>query len=130
MKHKVLPIFLAIALLIVLSACATGTKGKLVSSYELGGITLRGAYTVVKPACDTNQIPVDKCVQAKKIYNDARSIYLLAGDALVIAVETDDLISKQAALAEYQGLVGRFTQSTTDLINLLAQLGVLKKGVK
>ncbi len=115
-----------ILVLVVLAACATGTKGKLVSSYELAGTTLKAGYAVAKPACDAGQLPADRCVQLKKIYNDARATYLLAGDSLAMAIEIDDLVKKQAALQEYQSLATQFTQGTTQLINLLVQLGVIK----
>ena len=126
MKRKAIPIFVGVLLLAALISCTTGTKGKLVSSYELAGVSLKTAYNVAKPACDTNQLPTDRCVQIKKIYNDARATYLLAGDSLVLAVEVDDLVKRQAALQEYQNLAGQFTQNTTNLINLLIQLGVIK----
>jgi hypothetical protein len=126
MRRKILISLLAMVLVVMLGACATGTKGKLVSSYELAGVTLKTAYNVAKPACDANQLPADKCVQIKKIYNDTRASYLLAGDSLIIAVEVDDLVKKQAALQEYQNLATQFTKNTTDLINLLVQLGVIK----
>ena len=116
-------IFLA---MVILVACATGTKGKLVSSYELAGTTLKVGYAVAKPACDTGQLPADKCVQIKKIYNDTRSAYLLAGDSLLLAIETDDLIKRQKFLEEYQRIVAQYTAGTTNLLNLLIQLGVIK----
>ena len=126
MKRKVLVGFLAVALIMGLMGCATGTKGKLVSSYELAGTSLKMAYNVGKPACDANQLPADKCIQIKKIYNDSRASYLLAGDYLIMAVEIDDLVKRQAVLQEYQNLAGQFTQNTSNLINLLVQLGVIK----
>lgn len=126
MKRKVFIGLLAMVLMVALMGCATGTKGKLVSSYELAGTTLKMAYNVGKPACDANQLPADKCVQIKKIYNDARATYLLAGDSLILVVEIDDLVKRQAILQEYQNLAGSFTQNTSNLINLLVQLGVIK----
>ncbi len=123
-KFKIIGI--SVLMVMILAACATGTKGKLVSSYELAGISLKAALDVAKPACDVNQLPVDKCVQIKKFYNDARSVYLLAGDSLIIAVETDNLVKRQAALQEYQNLSILFTKNTTDIINILIQLGVIK----
>ncbi len=112
--------------MVILTACATGTKGKLVSSYELAGTTLKAGYAVAKPACDAGQLPVDKCVQLKKIYNDTRGAYLLAGDYLILAIETDDLVKRQKFLEEYQGIVSQYTVGTTNLLNLLIQLGVIK----
>ncbi len=126
MKRKVLVGLLAMVMLVGLMGCATGTKGKLVSSYELAGTTLKMAYNVAKPACDANQLPADKCIQIKKIYNDARMTYLLAGDSLILAVEIDDLVKRQVALNEYQNLATQFTQNTSNLINLLVQLGIIK----
>ncbi len=116
--------------LVVLAACVTGTKTKMVSSYELAGITLTTARNTVKPACDAGQIAATRCVQIQKIYTDARTAYLLAGDSLALAVETDDLVKRQAALTEYQALAGTFTKNTGDIINLLVELGILKKGGK
>ncbi len=126
MKRKVFIGFVTLVLLVGLIGCATGTKGKLVSSYELAGTSLKMAYNVAKPACDANQLPADKCVQIKKIYNDARASYLLAGDSLILAVEIDDLVKRQVVLQDYQNLATQFTQNTSNLINLLVQLGIIK----
>ncbi len=119
-----------VLVLVVLAACATGTKTKMVSSYELAGLSLTTARNTVKPACVAGQIAADRCAQMEKIYKDARSAYLLAGDSLALAVETDNLIKRQAALTEYQGLAATFTKNTGDIINLLVELGILKKGGK
>ena len=116
-------IFLA---MVILVACATGTKGKLVSSYELAGTTLKAGYGIAKPACDAGRLPVDKCIQIKKIYEDSRKSYLLAGDVLITIIETDDLVKRQKFLEEYQGIVNQYTVGTTNLLNLLIQLGVIK----
>lgn len=128
MKRKILVGLISIILLAGLMGCATGTKGKLVSAYELGGVTLKTGYNFAKPACDAGQLPADKCIQIKKIYNDARASYLLAGDYLILAVETDDVIKRQALLQEVSDLTSKFTANTTSLINLLVQLGVIKGG--
>lgn len=110
-----------------LCSCA-GVLGKTVSSYELAGITLKAAYDTAKPSCDQGALPADKCVQIKKIYNDARASYIVAGDALTLAVDATDLVKKQAALEEYTTLSTQFTKLTTNLIKLLQDLGVLKGG--
>jgi hypothetical protein len=122
------PVMLLLTL-VLLAGCAAGTKGVMVSSYELAGVSLTTAKNAVKPVCDAQQLPAAKCDQIKKIYNDARSAYLLAGDSLVLAIETDDLVKRQAALSEYQALAATFTSNTTAIINLLVELGVIKKPV-
>jgi hypothetical protein len=128
--NRIKLLFAMSMVVLMLVACATGTKGVMVSSYELAGTTLKAGLNTAKPMCDTQQLPVDKCAQIKTIYNEGRAAYLLAGDSLAIAVETDDLVKKQAALQDYQGLATKFTKNTTDIINLLVQWGVIKKEVK
>ncbi len=119
-----------VLVLVVLAGCAAGTKTKMVSSYELAGISLIAAHNTVKPVCVAGQLPAARCAQIEKIYIDARSAFLLAGDSLALAVETDDLIKRQAALTEYQTLAATFTRNTSDIINMLVELGILKKGGK
>ncbi len=124
---------LAIGLMLmvaVLAACATGTQTKMVSAYELAGISLTAARNTVKPACDAGQIAAVRCAQMQKIYTDAKTAYIMAGDSLALAIETSDMVKRQVALAEYQTLSATFTKNTTDIINLLIELGVIKKEVK
>lgn len=120
------PILLSVLLL---TGCA-GVLGKTVSGYELTGITLKAAFDTAKPSCDQGVIPADKCVQIKTIYNEARLVYIMAGDALILAVDIQDLTKRQAKLEEYNALSGQVAKLTTQLINLLNQYGVLKGGVK
>lgn len=112
-------------LMFLLCACA-GTQTKAVSSYELAGITLKTAYNLARPGCDAGTIPSDKCLEIKGIYNSARASYLIAGDALAIAIEVNDLVKRQAALEEYQDAAMAFTAMTTKLIELLTKFGVIK----
>lgn len=126
-RIAILSIF-GIALVLLLASCATGgTKGKVVSSYELAGITLKAGYDVARPACDQGLIAPEKCIEIKEIYNEARSAYLLAGDLLITAIETEDLLKRQATLQEYQDLAELYTMNTTALFNLLVELGAMKK---
>ena len=127
MKRKSQFIVPVLLILLLAVGCATGTKGKLVSSYELAGISLKTAYNVAKPACEGGALLPDKCDQIKQIYNYSRAAYLLAGDVLVMAIETDDVVKRQAFLVDYQVLVNSFTANTSTLIDLLVQLGIIKK---
>lgn len=119
--------FALILIIAFLCSCA-GVLGKTVSGYELAGITLKAAYDTAKPSCDQGALPVDKCIQIKAIYNDARSSYILAGEALLLAVDITDLAKRQAKLEEYTTLSTKVTQLTTKLIKLLQDLGVIKGG--
>ena len=112
-----------------MTGCA-GVLGKTTSGYELTGLTLKMAYDTAKPSCEQGILPADKCVQIKTIYNDARVVYMLAGDALILAVDIQDLAKRQAKLEEYNGLVTQVGKLTTNLITLLNQLGLMKGGVK
>ena len=125
-KWAVIPIILSIFLM---TGCA-GVLGKTTSGYELTGLTLKMAYDTAKPSCEQGILPADKCVQIKTIYNDARVVYMLAGDALILAVDIQDLAKRQAKLEEYNGLVTQVGKLTTNLITLLNQLGLMKGGVK
>ena len=123
-KWAVIPIILSIFLM---TGCA-GVLGKTTSGYELAGLTLKMAHDTAKPSCEQGILPADKCVQIKTIYNDARVVYMLAGDALILAVDIQDLAKRQAKLEEYNSLVTQVGKLTTNLINLLNQLGLMKGG--
>jgi hypothetical protein len=123
-RWLIAPILLSVLLL---SGCA-GVLGKTTSGYELAGITLKAAYDTAKPSCEQGIIPADKCVQLKTIYNEARLVYIMAGDALVLAIDIQDLTKRQAKLEEYNSLTTQLTKLTTSLIGLLNQLGLLKGG--
>jgi hypothetical protein len=126
MKRKTLSLAV-IVLCLLLTACATGTKGKLVSSYELAGVTLKAGYDIAKPACDQGLIKPEDCAQIKGLYMAARATYVLAGECLILAIETDDLAKRQANLEDYQKLATMFTEATTKLINTLVELNLIKK---
>lgn len=121
---------ICVLLLLVVCGCQGGFWSKSVSVYELAGISLRAAHDVARPACDSGQISKENCDQIKKVYSDARSSYLLAGDVLVSAIEASDAVKRQAFLEEYGSLSAQFTKLTGDIFDLLVKLGVLKEGGK
>jgi len=99
---------------------------KAVTAYELAGITLKAAYDTAKPSCDSGALTAERCAQVKKIYNEARSSYILAGDALLIAVDVSDMVKRQAKLEEYQTLTNQVTKLTTQILKLLQEWKVIK----
>jgi len=124
MKKVLAPVLLFLLIISILG-CA-GSKGKIVSSYELAGAMLKTAYQVAKPACDSGTLSTEDCAKVKQTYNQARASYLLAGDLLVLAMETEDLASRQATLEEYQELANTYTRELGELIRLLTALGILE----
>jgi hypothetical protein len=127
MKRKVLSVTLLV-LCLALSACAItgGAKSKVVSSYELAGITLKAGYDIAKPACDQGLLKPEDCAQIKGLYMAARATYVLAGECLILAIETDDLLKRQASLDDYQKLAVMYTDATTKLINTLVELKLIE----
>lgn len=116
-------------IILLLTGCA-GVLGKTTSGYELAGLSLKMAYDTAKPSCEQGILPADKCTQIKTIYNDARVVYMLAGDALILAIDTTDLAKRQAKLEEYSTLSLQVAKLTTNLVKLLQDLGLVKGGAK
>ena len=81
-----------------------------------------------KSACESGGIPVDKFAQMKTIYNNARTTYVSAGDAIIVAFLLDDIVKQQEALDTYVQLSVTFTKFTNELIALLRELKVIKSG--
>jgi len=119
-----------LAFLLVLAFGCAGTRGKVVSSYELAGTILKAAYDVAKPACDTGTLSAEDCAKIKDCYNQARQYYIIAGDVLILALETEEITQKQADLEEYQKLVNLYTESMSKMLKMLVDLGVIEEGDK
>lgn len=79
-------------------------------------------------SCEQNLIPIDKCAILKKINNDARMIWLRAGDILKLAIKTQDAIQQQQFLSQYNFLMADFNKLYKEFIEMLTDLKVIKKG--
>lgn len=123
MKRKLVPLALLFAFMLV--GCAGWKKG-VVGSYEGGAISLKALQAAAKVSCDSGALSQDRCAQIKKIYNETRIAYIKAGDVLILAVETDDVASRKALLAEYQVLIAKFLSLLNDLTQLAIQYGLIK----
>ena len=130
---------LPLLLCLVLFACATPWQDNMTKGYEAAGIMGKTYYSIAKSSCEAvppavPALPADKCEQLKKINNDARKAYLLAGDSLILAIETDDAIQQQTLLTQYNTLLASFNKVLIQFVTLLREYKVLgqiqPKGVK
>ena len=119
-KWLIVPILFA-----ALFSC-TGWGGQAVGTYELMGVTLKVAHDTIRPGCDAGTLPADKCVTFKDVYRKGRVSYILAGDALSLAIITDDAIKRQAFWVEYNDLVAQYLKFTTEAIKVGREMGVIK----
>ena len=127
-RARIIGSIASLVLVASLLGCATTTTNKVVSSYELAGVILKTGYVMGKSACESGGLPVDKCTQMKTIYNNARTAYVSAGDAIIVAFLLDDIVKQQEALDTYVQLSVTFTKFTNELIALLRELKVIKSG--
>src|SRR4030042_3202223 len=87
-----LPLLLCLALF----ACATPWQDTMVKGYEAAGILGKTYYSVAKSNCEivppatAPVLDAAKCEQLKKLNNDCRKAYLLAGDSLTLAIERSE----------------------------------------
>jgi hypothetical protein len=120
--RKKLSIIISVLFLFGFVSCAgwdTTAKKAYVSTGKMGN----SYYETAKSSCDHNLIQPATCEQLKKINNDARAIWLKAGDVLVLAINTGDAVKRQQLLAEYNVLMGQFESSIGGFIQLYLQMG-------
>ncbi len=135
MKQNPLPIptvkSITIILLILMFSvsCAGPWQKKYTAAYELAGVAPTIVCNKTQEICKTpNQITIkpEQCVQLKKTCNDARAVYVLTGDALDSAVETDDAIAKNEFLKRYSELSAQYS----GLVGGIIQVGINLKLIK
>lgn len=126
MKRKVLPILIVIVLLTCISCASWQTN--MTRAYKGIGALGETYRQMGQSSCEQNLIPTDKCAVLKKINNDARMIWLRAGDILKLAIKTQDAIQQQQFLAQYNSLMADFNKLFTEFVKLLTDLKVIKKG--
>ncbi len=126
MKRKFLPIFIVVLMLACVS-CA-GWQTKTTQSYEVMGTLGATYYQMAKPSCDQGVLPVDKCAMLKKVNNDARAIYIKAGNVLKLAINATDAVQTQQLLAQFNSLMAQFNTIMADFVGLLKQYKIIGKG--
>ena len=126
MRRKVFPILLVMLLVASITACGTTWKSKAVKGYQFTGAVLTQIHNSGNELCNQGVLSPDKCAQVKKIYNDTRLAYIAAGDALIAAVETEDVIVQKKFWQEYLRLTNIYNDLAIKLIQLAFDLGILK----
>ena len=124
---KKIKILSVLVLCVFLVACA-GWQTNMTRAYKGIGALGETYRQMGQSSCEQNLIPTDKCVMLKKINNDARGIWLRAGDILKLAIKTQDAIQQQQFLAQYNSLMADFNKLFTEFVKLLTDLKVIKKG--
>lgn len=120
---------LAIGLTLNLMACATPWQKKSVSTYELAGIVPSAVCNRAQDICKTTPntlIPEDKCIQLKKICNDGKKVYVIAGSSLSVAIDTADAIDKNTLLIEYNKLMFNYGVLAAEILQLGAEFKLIK----
>ncbi len=116
----VVPIILACFLM----GCATW-KSEMTRAYKATG-TLGESYRVTAlGSCDQKLLTPNVCARLKDLNNEARAIWLRAGDLLKLAVKVEDSVQRQELLVRYNGLLAEFNKVFLDFVKLSQQL---KKG--
>jgi len=121
--------FLAVlAMVLIFAVGCAGWRGAAVANYEMGAKTLNFYKAQAMKACDTKLVTAENCQKLKDSYNKAYKPYIVAGDALNAAIETDDAIQQGSWKAKYQELINSYTTILLEFINIGYDLGIFKKG--
>lgn len=125
-------LILLILLCSLVIGCATGKaswKQETVTSYESTSIVLTGIYNTAKPMCDAGQISKENCEKIKSLYTKTRSAIITAGDALKIAINSEDIFTQNASMELFQRSLMDVAKFMPELMRLANNLGIVKKEV-
>ena len=120
---------LVIIIVLFLSGCASTTPTKLTTQYETMGKMLKSIHERGVRVCDQEKLlPAEDCTRIKKIYNDTRKVYLIAGDSLALAIEMQGTEFNQQSQEAYERLSREFGTLMLQWIRLLSEFGLLREG--
>ena len=121
-------LMIVMVLLCSIGCATTGDwKSKSVTTYESTAVVLKSIHDTAKPMCDSGQISAENCGKIKNLYTKARSATLVAGDALKIAINTEDAITQKASLQVYQKAITDVATFLPELMALAHELGIKKE---
>ncbi|MCC6347891.1 MAG: hypothetical protein IT388_11940 [Nitrospirales bacterium] len=121
--RKIAANLLVILALLVLSSCATWKKDT-VTGYEITGIALRNVQQAAKKMCDAGKIGADDCAKLRNVYGQARAAYQTAGNALIVAINTEDAVKQKEGFAAYQTAFAEVSRLLPELLDLAGKLGI------
>jgi len=129
LKMLILGIFI---IPILFLGCATSWQKDMTKGYVAAGAVgkvyyeqVKNSCTVIPPATST-VLSTDKCEKLKKINNDARKAYIVAGDVLVLAIQTDDAVQQQTLLTNYNTLLADFNRIMLEFVKLINEYKIKK----
>jgi hypothetical protein len=92
--NKIIVLMCAAILLFNVFGCAgfrdLPTETKVVMSYEGMGAVLETSKPILQAFCQDGTINPGDCIEARKAYNEAVSIYKFLGDIALVAIDTGD----------------------------------------
>ena len=123
-------LFIILALILIFAIGCAGWRGAAVANYETGSKTLKLYKDQAAKACDTKLVTPENCQKLKDAYNKARKPYVLAGDALNAAIETEDAVQQNTWKLRYEELINSYTTILLEFINVGYDVGIFTKGGK
>lgn len=120
---KIRFISLIILALVLTVSCATWKKST-VTTYEGIGMVLNVTGEKIVEAYKNKLITRQQYEEIRNIFNKVATTYIAAGDALAIAIGTEDVIARERHLEAYLNLIKEYHALLSDLIKLADELGI------
>jgi hypothetical protein len=90
------------------------TETKVVMSYEGMGAVLQTSKPILQAFCQDGTINPADCIEARKAYNEAVSIYKFLGDIALVAIDTGNDSSYQMMTTRLMDLLVKIQGYTGD----------------
>ena len=123
MKRRISLFLVMVVMMAMVVSCASDTPWRkaAVTTYELTGITIEHSKSTAEALKAQGLITDAQLVKIKDAYNKARSVFIVAGNALKAAGKAEDAAKRDALLAEYDKLLVDFKDLAYELIVLVNQ---------
>ncbi len=97
--------------------CATW-KSEMTWAYKATG-TLGESYRITAQGyCEQKLLTSEVCAKLQTLKNNARAIWIQAGNVLKLAIATEDAIKRQELLTQYNALLAQFNQIFAEFVKL------------
>ena len=93
-------------------------------SYEAIGEALSTFQSTAQQLCADKKISAETCDKLKTSYNKIRDNYIKAGDLLVDAMKTEDVVTKESILKNYHEIIAQLIVDFGDVQDILKANGV------
>jgi hypothetical protein len=116
--NKIIVLMCAAILLFNVFGCAgfrdLPTETKVVMSYEGMGAILQTSKPILKAFCADGTLNPGDCIEARKAYNEAVTVYKFLGDIALMAIDTGDGSSYQLMTTRLMDLLIKLQVYTRD----------------